>query len=243
MFCSKNPPLAALMLAASALALLAADSAVAQPGGRGGFGQPQGGVGFLLSNDAVRGEIGVTDDQVQELEVMRDEIRDEMRDRMRSAFQNFRDMSPEERDEARDRMRQEMQDFQADVETRISGVLSESQMQRLKQIEVQQQMQRGGLRGMLRGELAEKLGITEEQQEQLRAKAEEEQEKLQQQVRKLTEEARERVLSVLSQSQRDELNRMMGKSFEMPEPEFGRVRFDNGNRRRGGRGGARPELE
>ncbi|MCA9239226.1 MAG: hypothetical protein KDA37_03465 [Planctomycetales bacterium] len=184
-------------LAAGSLALLAADSALAQPGGRG-FGPPQGGIGFLLMNDAVRGEIGVTDDQLRELEVMRDEIRNDMRERMRGVFQNFRDMSPEERDEAREKMQQEMQDLQADVETRIGGVLNQSQMDRLKQIEVQQQMQRGGVRGMLQGQLAEKLGITPEQQEQLQKKAEEEQQKLQQQIRKLTEEARERVLSVLT---------------------------------------------
>ncbi|TWT67004.1 hypothetical protein Pla123a_44330 [Posidoniimonas polymericola] len=234
------------------LALVAlASQAVAQPGpggpgGRGGFGRGMGGVGTLLMSDAVRDEIALDANQLEELQAMQAEIRDEMRERMQGRFQAFRDMSEEDRQTAMEEMRAEMQQVQADAEKRISGVLKAGQMERLKQIELQQQMQRGGSQALLMDSVAEKLGITPEQQEEMRAKAQEEQQKLQEQIQKLTQESRERVLSVLTDAQRAQLKELTGEQFDMPQPQFGRGGQRGANGRQRGPGGRQPaqaELE
>ncbi len=224
------------LIAVLMLAALGSAPAIAQPGrGGGGFDRGMGGVGALLMSEEVRNEVGIQEEQMEELTAMRDEIRDEMRERMQGLFQGFRDMSEEERQEARDNIRSQMQEIQADVEKRVGTVLTKSQLERLKQIDLQQQVQRGGTQSLLRGAVADKLGITEEQREQMRVKAQEEQAKLQEQIAKLQQEARDRVLSVLTDSQRAQLDEMMGKKFDMPQSNFQR-----GGRGRGGPQGDRP---
>lgn len=232
-----------------------AGEAFAQPGGRGGRGGPgglnrgMGGVGTLLMSEAVQQEVGLDAMQLEELRTVGDSIRDEMRDRMRGRFRDFRDLNEEDRQAAIAEMRAEMNEVQAEVEDRIRGVLKPSQMERLKQIELQQQMQRGGAQALTRGSIAEKLGITPEQQEQMREKAQEEQVKLQQQIQQLQQESRERVLSVLTEAQRAQLKELTGEKFDMPQPDFGQRGGDRRGQRGGGRPGGdrtdgrRPELE
>lgn len=226
---------------AAAVALLAA-SADAQPGrgGRGGVGFTPlngGGVSMLLMNEDIRDEVGIDREQLDRLEQLRRDMMEDMRDR----FQGMRDLSPEERREAFEDMRQEMEDLRAEAEESIGSVLSESQMKRLRQIELQQQVSSRGAQALLSGAIAEKLGITPEQQEEMRSKAQQEQEKLAEQIRKLTEESRERVLAVLSESQRAQLKELMGEQYDMPQPQWGRR--GGPGRNRPSRGGPRPELE
>lgn len=231
------------------LSLVAAEVS-AQPPGRGGFGGPGGGrlnpfgVAGLLMSEQVQGEIELLDDQKAELEAMRDELRDEMRDRFRDMFSGMRDMSREEREERMVEVREEMEEIRENIESRVKGVLMPHQFDRLRQIELQQQMQRGGGAALTGGRLAEALDLTDAQKKEMQRKAAEAQAELEKKIQQLRLEARESVLEVLTSDQRAKFDELVGKPFEMEQPAFGRGgdRFRRGGDRGRSRG-ERPELE
>jgi Spy/CpxP family protein refolding chaperone len=223
-------------LAAVVIGLLCAPT-LAQPGGggfggRGGFGGPGGGVTGLLMSDQIREEIEITDDQLADLEAMGEE----MRDQMRSMFEGMRDLSPDERRERFATMRDDMQDIQSQAEDRMNEILLPHQVARLREINLQQQVRRGGLEGALQGELAEELGITDEQREQMVAKAQELQQEMQQKIEQLRKDAQDELMSLLTPDQRSKLDSLMGTDFEMEDRGFGGRFGGRGGRDRGGRG-------
>jgi len=222
-------------------------------GGRGGFGGGFG-VGGLLMSDEVRQEVNLSEEQQQELRAMGEETRNEMRERMRNMWQGFRDMSDEERAAAREDMQAEMEEMRVEIDNRVKKVLKPEQFERLRQIELQQQINRRGSSSALsQGRVAEELGLTDEQRQQMQAKAAEAQKELEEKMQKLRNEAREKVLSVLTADQRAKFDALLGTPFEMTQRGFGgpggRDRGDRGARgRRGGErpssgGGDAPELE
>ncbi len=217
--------------------VLLSATVMAQPGGRGGFGGPGGGMTGLLMSGDVRDELEISDEQLSDLRSMGEE----MRDQMRSMFQGMRDLSPEERRERFESMRADMEDMRLQAEDRMGEILLPHQMARLREINLQQQVRRGGLQGALRGELAQELGISEEQREELAAKAQELQQDLQEKIEQLRKDAREELMSLLTPDQRSKLESMMGSEFEMQERGFGSRRGGPGGRERGGRG--RPASE
>lgn len=223
-----------------ALAVLAACSAdvLAQPGGgRGRFGGPGGDVTGLLQSDNVRAELEITDDQLADLQSMGDDLRNGMR----SMFEGMRDLSDEERRDRFQTMRQDMEDIRAEAESRMGNILLPHQMARLKEIQLQQQIQRGGLQGALRGPLAEELGITDAQREELMAKAQELQQEMQEKIAQLRKDAEEELMQVLTPEQQSKLKSMTGSEFEVEQRGFGRGGF-GGQQGPGGRGGrGRPQ--
>jgi Spy/CpxP family protein refolding chaperone len=231
------------VVAIAALALAAAAPSWAQPGGgRGGFGGGRGGGGFgmtgLLMNEDVQKEIELVDDQVDELQQLGEELRDEMRSEMGSMFQEMRDATDEEREAMREEIGEKMAEFQKKAEGRVKDVLLPHQFDRLKQINTQQQLNAGGGQGLMRGPLAEELGITDAQREELAEKAREVQEEMQKKIAELRAEAQDDLLSVLKPEQRKKLESMMGEKFEMEQPDFGRGQGgQRGQRGQGGRGG------
>ncbi|MEM1303296.1 MAG: hypothetical protein AAGG46_00280 [Planctomycetota bacterium] len=194
-----------------------------------------GGLGRLLMSEEVRQEIELVEEQEAELQAMQQEIREEMRERMQSVFAGMRDLSREERRERMEGVRAEVELIRDDVEQRIGSVLMPHQLERLQQIELQQRLRSGGSRALMRGRVAEELGITPEQQEEMRAKASEVQATLQQKIDELRREAREEVLAVLTPEQRSRLEELTGPQFDMPRGE-GRGRGGPGARREGGPG-------
>ena len=215
------------------------------PGGRGGFGGPGGGgvSGLLMSQD-VRDELEISEEQLGDLRAMGEE----MRDQMRSMFAGMRDLPPEERRERFESMRDQMQDVRAEAEERLGDILLPHQMERLREINVQQQVRRGGLGGALRGELGEELGITEDQREQLVTRAQELQQEMQEKIEKMRKDAQEELMGMLTSDQRSKLESMMGTEFDLPERGRGGFGgFGGGDRgprgQRGQRGRGRPQAE
>ena len=229
---------------AAAMVLALTTAATAQPpggfgGGRGGFGGPGGGggLGMLLRSDEVRAELELLDDQTEKLqaieEEMRDKIRQEMGGRMRGG----------ERPDF-EAMRATFDEMRKEVETKIGEVLTTQQMDRLRQIETQQQIQQGGARSLMGGPLADKLGLTDEQKEQLREKGREVEAKLQEKMAAARAEAREEMLTVLTAEQRATLDELTGTPFTLSEqPQWGRGgdRGDRGDRAERGDRGDRAE--
>ena len=221
-----------------AVVLVAADSVQAQ--GRGGFGGGRGGWGAmgqqfqmmgLLRNEDVAKDLELTDEQLQKF----DDLQQDMRSSMRDMFRDLRELNEEERVE-------KIQEYMDDYKSEVNRILLPHQSKRLSQINLQRTMSstrgrgNGALALLQNKELVEKLGITEEQIEDMQKKSEEVAEEVRKKIERIQKEAQEEVLGVLSKSQRKELEEMMGETFKFSERRD-RGRGDRGDR--GDRGGDR----
>jgi hypothetical protein len=121
-----------------------------QQRGQGGMGQ--GGVGALLTNEAVQKELNIDKDQADKVKDAVTKVRDQHKD----DFAKLRDLGQDER-------RQKSQELNAAVSEEtlkaVGDLLKPEQIKRLKQIEVQQ----GGDRAFTRAEVQKALNLTDEQ--------------------------------------------------------------------------------
>jgi len=209
-----------------------ATSTMAQPQGGGGFrgrGGPGGPGGFfggggtigLIQQQDVQKEIELTDDQGAELQTLAESIRSEIGEEMQGMFQGMRELSDEERETRMTEIRARFEEIGKDAESRMQKVLLPHQFDRLKQIDLQSRLQRGGAAALSEGELAETLGLTETQRDELREKQEQVQKELDEKIGQLRVEARNQLLEVLTPEQRAKLEGMMGSDFALQEPQFG----------------------
>jgi Spy/CpxP family protein refolding chaperone len=191
-----------------------------------GFGGD--GIMTLLQDERIRQELDMVEDQNAELQTLRDELTQGMRE----LFDGMRDLSPEERRERFDEIREEMDQKRKDIEEKVNNMLLPHQQKRLQQLIFQSQSRRGGALGFAANDnILEKLGVTEEQKNQLREKGEQVRKELDEKIAKLRKEAADDLLSVLSAEQRQKYQDLVGDSFD-----FG----DQGDRGfGGGRGGRR----
>lgn len=228
------------LAAAAVVGLLVPSLTLAQPGGGrggfrggpGGFGGPGGG-GLLgmLQIEEVRQEIQLVDEQQAQINALVDDIRNEMRDQMRGMFAQMRDLSDEERRARFGEIRAQFEKIRDEADSRLQKILLPHQLERLKQIELQGRLQQGGAAALTGGELADALGLTPEQQEQLRQRAEQVQQEMQDKIRQLRADARQKLLEVLTPEQRAKLDAMMGEQFDLPDRgPRGRMRGQPGGR-------------
>ena len=249
---------AALFAALSCL--LVPSLLLAQPGGgrgfRGGPGGPGGlfgggGMLGLLQQREVQREIELNDDQSDELRALEGTLREEIRNEMQGMFQGMRELSDAERQSRFEEIRARAEEIRKDAEARVQQVLLPHQFERIKQIDLQARIQRGGAAALSEGELAETLGLSEAQRDQLRERAEQVEQEMQQKIAQLRTDARNQLLEVLTTEQRAQLNAMMGTEFDLPEagPGWqgrggGRFGFGGrGGRGGGNRGGGNPPAE
>jgi Spy/CpxP family protein refolding chaperone len=190
------------------------------PGGPGGF-LGGGGTFGLIQQQEVQQEIELSEEQQAELQSLGDTIRNEVRDQMQGMFQGLRDLSDEERQAKFAEIRTRFEEFNKDAETRMQSVLMPHQFDRLKQIDLQSRIQRGGAAALTEGELADTLGLSESQRDQIREKSEQVQKDLQEKISQLRVDARNQLLDVLTPDQRAKLEAMLGAEFALPEPQFG----------------------
>lgn len=222
-----------LGLFAAGLIVTLVASSVADAQRRGGFGGGFGGGGKLdmLGQDDIRRELEIVDEQAEKLSG----IRDEMRNRMREMFTGLRDLPEGERREAFGKMREKMGEIRTEMEAKVDGILLPNQIERLKQITFQSRTGRGGNAGLDNDQVAESLGITDEQKERLKEIAEKVQADLREKIQKLQAEAQEEILGVLTPEQREKYKKMAGTPF---------VRSQTRSQGRGGRPqgrGGRPQ--
>ncbi len=187
-------------------------------GGRGGFG---GGGLMLLVDENVRKDLGITDDQVKKLEEFQTKVRDEMG----QVFQGLRDLSEEERTAKFAEIQKKMTDM---TDAAQKAILLPKQIERLKQISYQSQLNRGGTADALsNGDIAKELGITDAQKEALKKASDDATAEMQEKMTKLREEARQKILNVLTAEQQAKLKKLTGETITFAPFQFG-----------GGRGGA-----
>ncbi|HEY4233363.1 MAG TPA: hypothetical protein VGM76_08045 [Lacipirellulaceae bacterium] len=210
------------------------------PGGPGGF-FGGGGISGILQMPEVQKEVELTDDQRTELGKLRTEIRDQIRNQLQDSFNGMRDLGDEERQARVEQIRTQMDTIRKDVEGKLQKVLLPNQFDRLKQIDLQSRIQREGATALAQGELADQLGLTDAQREQLQQKSEEVQKDLLAKIRQARLDARNQLLDVLTPDQKAKLDALMGTQFDLPEanpnPNGGQPGNRGGRPGRGGRGG------
>lgn len=233
------------------------------PGGRGGFNVMQ-----LLQVEQVHEEIELTEDQIASIKTAAEAQREGRagRDRGdRGDRPNFREMSEEDRAKFFEEMRERGEKEAKESKEKIAEILLPHQMERLDEIGLQVQ----GAVALLNSDVAEKVGLAEEDVEKVKqtiATAQEgmrdkmramfgggggnrpDREALTEKIRELREGMNDEVLAVLSEDQRKKFEELQGEKFELPDNAFGR---GFGRRGRGGpdgggegrrrRGGDRPQ--
>ena len=210
-----------------------ANSASAQPGrgpgGRGPGGGPGAGGLDLLRSEVVQKELELVDDQIDKLR----DLGEEMRNAMREVFQgiDFRNMTEEDRNALREKMREAT----GDIREKLEEILLPHQRERFQQLQLQAQMRGGTARALGSEAVREALGISEDQVNELREKAEQANRELNEKIQKLREEARTELLeSVLSKEQLAKFEELLGEPFQFPQPQFGRGPGQGGGRGPGG---------
>ncbi len=247
------------------IALLSAIAvaANAQPPGGGGFrprgmpggmfsgGMGGGGMGevFLLRSEQVQKELKLTDKQKEQLQKLAEDTRGDFRER----FRGLEGLSREEREKKLEEMREEMQKEAAkraeSMKKQLAEILDQDQLKRLRQIGLQQ----AGPAALMQPAVAEAVGLTEKQKEEIQEIQRKTQEKsqslwqearggnredrgaqfeqLRQKSREIREEGEKQAMAVLKPEQKQKLGEMMGEPFELERPQFGRPQ--GGDRERG----------
>ncbi|MFW6169863.1 MAG: hypothetical protein ACODAD_05180 [Planctomycetota bacterium] len=192
---------AALVVAVCGSVVEAQPGAVGRGGGPGGgFGGGVGGTrARLLAREDVRKELELVDEQIKKLEELREGVD------MRSIFQGLQDVA---RDQRREKMREAMERAQDKVDAKLDEILLPHQRTRLKELEAQYATR--GVGGILRGPVAEELGISEQQGEQLREKA-------QALRRELENKLQAELIKELKPDQQRKLKALMGEPFAFDE--------------------------
>ena len=221
-----------LTFAVAVVAMFAVSETFAQ--GRGG--PPGGGGGFeILRDESVRKELEIVDEQWEAIQ----KVGEDIRDKAREMFSGLRDLSQEERTKAFETMREKFGEIRKEAEESIKKELLPHQFSRLEQLVNQSRFSRGGTVRALEGDLGEKLGITPDQLERLKEKAEEENKKLTEETAKLREKARKAILSVLTPEQQKEIEKLLGETFQFPARQGFQGRGTGGGDRGGRPGGDR----
>lgn len=211
-------------------------------GGPGGFG---GGFDvYLLATPEVQKELGVSDEQKGLIEDMMTDIRNQMQQggRNQGGAGNFQNLSEEERRKLFEEGRKRMEEFNKKAEEMVNMVLEPRQTERFGQL----RLQRSGVSAFNRSEVAEKLGLTQDQKDKMkkiqddarpdpsafaniRDLSEEERREAFTKMREKGEKANADILNLLKTEQKETWAKLQGKKFEFPQQQgFG------GGRRPGG---------
>lgn len=216
-------------------------------------GGPRAGGGFglgkldLLKIKDVQKNLELTDEQKATIE----KFADEMHTQMQAELKGIRDLSPEERRAKYTEMRSKLDEREKEVQKKLDEVLKTPQRDRLGQIELQAQMKSGRLEVFSKKEVAEGLGLTDDQKEKLkdlREKARSEaregrgpggqggppSEEDRAKRKKLQEENMAKAKDILTPEQREKLEKMAGKPVDFDLSQIGGF----GGRGRRGRPGA-----
>ena len=212
---------------AALMCVCVASDAMAQRGGNDSLLQ-------FLGSDQVQKEIDLLDDQKEQIKEVQDEVRDIMREAFSGMREKFQDLSREERNDLMTELREQIKEDTEDAEKKVEEILVPHQLDRLKQLQLQSKMRRGGTADAL----ADALGLSEDEAEKLKEKEEEVKKELEEDIKKLREKALDKTLSVLPADKREKAKELIGEAFEQQRTRGGN-RGGGGGARGGNRGGNR----
>ena len=207
----------------------------------GGPGGMMGDSPLMLINDEnVIEELELVEDQVEALNGLQSDMRNVFRESFSGMRSRFREKDVD-RESLMAEIREKIQAQMGAVETELNEILLPHQVARLDELHFQMQASRSGTEGMLSNpRVKERLGLTDEQIQKIKDKAEEVKTNLDAEIKALRESAKEEILSVLTSDQQKQIKEMMGDSFDFDQNRRGGRSGAGGDRRgRGGPGGGR----
>lgn len=228
-------------------------------GGPGGFMGGGASGADLLGSPEVQKELSVTDEQKGLIEDMVADLREQRRSSFSGGggFQGFQNLSQEERQKLFDEMRKKGEELTKKSDEMVNMILEPKQADRLNQLKIQ----RAGAGAFAMPDIQKKLGLTDDQKENVRKILEEarpqfdgqafrgfqnfqnlSEEERQQAINKAREEgekiqqrfekAKTDLIALLTADQKTTWEKVIGKKFDFAQPPgFG------GGRRPGGPGG------
>jgi len=177
-----------------------------------GFGMPgaQPDSYGLLSDERIRGELGLAEDQWADIQ----KIQQDFSKRMQEASQNLMVNGRFDPSRAKE-MRGAMESVRTEMTGRLAEVLLPHQQKRLEQLGRHVHMSSLDLdEALIDGPLAEELELTDEQKKRLQERHAEIQAETDEAIRKIRREAREKLLKELTGSQREKLADLLGEDFD-----------------------------
>lgn len=226
-----------LMATFLVLALVTAALAQPGPGGPGGPGGRRGmgpGMGFgrgfgmgsgfgLLMMPEVQKEIGLTEQQIQQIQ----QLMMEQREQMQALMQQMRDATPEQRQKLMEQATQKW-------DQGMSKILQPAQKARLREL----QLQAEGSMALMRPDVAKELNLSEEQKKKISSIMEQYRQKqmqlwqqgagpnvdrqaMFQQIQQLRQQMDKELVAVLTAQQQEQWKKMLGKPFQFPRGPFG----------------------
>ncbi len=208
-----------LKLAVAAMVAVTVSTVVAQgPGG----GRGMGGGGrfndptFLLGTEQVQKELELSDEQKTSVQKLVDDNRQAFMDLQKSGA-SFQDIGAK------------MREARTDNKKKVDDILLPPQRERMDQI----MLQMAGANALNRPDVAEKLGLSDDQKSKLKDIADDAQQKRMdlfsagppadqqemqdriQKGQKISADQKEKAMAVLTADQKDKLEKMQGKKFEL----------------------------
>ena len=163
----------------------------------------------LLSNPSVQKDLELVDEQM-------DQIRDIQKEFGSRIKEHIGDLSKGGFDPNRARdLGEVIRELKEEQKQKVSNILLAHQQDRLKQVALQMHMNSSGTANALSSdEIAEALGLTSEQIEQLKKKSKELQQRVDEKIKQLREEAKQELIGELSRDQQAKLKEMIGDKFK-----------------------------
>lgn len=201
----------------------------------GGFSMFGGGSSaLLLAAPEVQKELAISDEQKGLLDGLLVELREQGRNLFGSGgFQDFKNLSREEIQQRMASFQKRAEEMNKKSDEMINMILEPPQTDRLSQL----RLQREGVASFLREDIAQKLGLTDEQRDRMariqhgsrpdrpsggflnfRDMSSEEQREFFKKAREHAEKVNSDTLAVLTPDQREAWTKLQGKKFEFPEP-------------------------
>jgi hypothetical protein len=219
---------------------------------------------YLLRSEAIRKELGVSEEQATKIQ----EILTASREERRGLWQRpSRDATPEERTKAREEMAKKMEAFNKKLDAKLDKALKKEQVERLNQIMLQATMQRAPIEALTSDYVVKGLKLNKEQVKKLKAaeKARDDAmakmrqdmrggdrsdreamrerfQKMREQMQEITEKAKKDAMAILTKEQKEGLEKLKGKDFDLQSIRPARRGGREGFRRGAGREG-RPRGE
>lgn len=171
---------------------------------------PMGDAFTLANNEDIQKELELLDDQVEQLNAINKEFSEQISEELKGLREGNMNL------ENPRRLADLIQELEKKKRARMQEILLPHQFDRLQQISLQQQMKhRGEAATLMSDQIAEQLGITDEQKERMKERSEEIKKDLAEKIEQLKLEARDELLQELTREQRKKLEELTGPAYEI----------------------------
>ena len=163
----------------------------------------------LLNNKDVREELELVGDQLEKYQQAQKDLQDQIREKTKALTSGEIDPA------SMGMIAKEIGEMQKAGQKQMQAMLLPHQLERLKQVALQMQMQkRGAAKTLLSDQIAEELGIDDAQKKRIEERQKELKKELAERMEKLKLEIREKLLAELTSEQKSKLEKLSGDKFD-----------------------------